>query len=425
MYIIYTHRMSTNPAPTWPPAPYGMDHEHYLLNNSIYQGTSKILGAINETNQFMSVGDAAGRQAASDTARDIMRNIDQTSAAVLSTTERVANQLATSTERNSGNIMTAIEKVAGEGRMTTTVVDAATRQANADSARDILVSVERNGSNAVNAAQGQGGNIMAALERTSGDAREHISSTTGALHSAMTDVRHSVLNDISRSSGDILSANTQNLNVLTKAISDAAWETRSVMNNGFTVTQVDSIRNKEALALQISTQHSLITKEINESQAVAAQHYSALLLEQHRMKEYLSSKGDNQFAMTQLEAQKSKSELAQQASNHFAVNQLEQQKVKEVLSAQMAEAKYEALKSQQFLADKMCECCCEIKGKIDTIDRDRLRDNLSVANNDNNLLKVVELAQAVGGYGGYGGHGRRRRSRSRSRSRSRDRGDRR
>jgi hypothetical protein len=103
------------------------------------------------------------------------------------------------------------------------------------------------------------------------------------------------------------------------------------------------------------------------------------------------------------------------------------------LTLQLADAKYEALKSQQFLADKICECCCDVKQKIDRadcnikekvdlIDRDRLRDNLTVSNNDNNLLKILEFTQAFGHGYGYGGYGRGRRH-SRSRSRSRDRRD--
>ena len=103
------------------------------------------------------------------------------------------------------------------------------------------------------------------------------------------------------------------------------------------------------------------------------------------------------------------------------------------------------------------ECCCEEKQKIDSVDRDRLRDTLSNSVNDNNSLKqAAEFGSpfgygpgAAGPYGGYGpfygygprnqngpgngngdvniysyeGHGRRRHhrhSRSRSRSNSSD-----
>ena len=127
---------------------------------------------------------------------------------------------------------------------------------------------------------------------------------------------------------------------------------------------------------------------------------------QQFLKEYLSSKSDNQFAMNQLELQKVKSELSTQAANHFSIGQLEQAKLAAQISAQMADAKYEALKTQTVLAEKMGDCCCEIKQKIDLIDRDRLRDTLSSQTNDNNLLKQAELAAAAGfGGPGFGGPG--------------------
>jgi hypothetical protein len=137
--------------------------------------------------------------------------------------------------------------------------------------------------------------------------------------------------------------------------------------------------------------------------------------------------------------------LGSKQDNQFAISQLEQQKLGAALSAQMAEAKYDALKNTTFLADKMSECCCEVKEKVDNLDRDRLRDNLNTANNDNNFLRVLEHTRSHGGHGyghgygpwghggilghGYGPHGvapygfhhhlHTRRSRSRSRSRSR------
>ena len=127
-----------------------------------------------------------------------------------------------------------------------------------------------------------------------------------------------------------------------------------------------------------------------------------------------------------------------------------------LVAAQMAEAKYDALKNTQDLGKQIMECCCSLKEKNDEIESNRLRDGLAAANNDNNMLKVLEQARQgtgplgnglLGAYGypgvgpfgpglgpsyseGYGnvhvyeGRGRRRhcrRSRSRSRSRSSDR----
>jgi hypothetical protein len=88
----------------------------------------------------------------------------------------------------------------------------------------------------------------------------------------------------------------------------------------------------------------------------------------------------------------------------------EAQKIKECLSAQLADAKYEALKSQQYLGDKIDECCCSVKEKMDVIDRDRLRDNLTVEREENNVLKILELGQFYGrGRDDRGDRGRGRR----------------
>jgi hypothetical protein len=337
--------------------------------------------------------------------------------------------------------------------MTTVTVDAANRQAQADSARDLAVSIERNGANTVQTAQTQGSLLLSTIERNAGENRVTTVTATGQLDSKLTDVRHSILNDINRSSAEVLASNTQNLNAITKSVTDSAWETRTALGSGFNQSIMEQLKGKDELALQSANNYAssmleaqktsqkilsqndnnyaslLLEGQKSSHQALSqnANHYSSLLLEDQKIKEYLASKQDTHFAINQLEQQKvkeylssktdshyasllleqqkSKSELANLASTHFSINQLEQQKVKEAISCQLAEAKYEALKSQQYLADKICECCCEVKQKIDTVDRDRLRDNLTVSNNDNSLLKVLELSQAFGGWGGRGGYG--------------------
>ena len=79
-----------------------------------------------------------------------------------------------------------------------------------------------------------------------------------------------------------------------------------------------------------------------------------------------------------------------------------------IISAQMAEAKYDALKNTQELGKQIAECCCALKEKNDSLDRERLRDGLNTANNDNNILKILEQARQGSGplgngiLGGYG-----------------------
>jgi hypothetical protein len=120
------------------------------------------------------------------------------------------------------------------------------------------------------------------------------------------------------------------------------------------------------------------------------------------MGQFLASKSDNQFAMTQIEILKSKSELATQSAQQFAMSQLESQKLSALVSAQMAEAKYDALKNTQDLGKQIAECCCSLKEKNDEIESNRLRDGLAAANNDNNMLKVLEQARQGSGPLGQG-----------------------
>jgi hypothetical protein len=176
----------------------------------------------------------------------------------------------------------------------------------------------------------------------------------------------------------------QSSNILGKAINDTAWETRSALSAGFSAVAIGVERSKSDLASQASSQ------------------YASLLLEQQKMGQFLASKSDNQFAMTQMEILKSKSELATQAAQQFSISQLEQQKLSALVSAQMAEAKYDALKNTQDLGKQIMECCCSLKEKNDEIESNRLRDGLAAANNDNNMLKVLEQARQGSGPLGQG-----------------------
>jgi hypothetical protein len=358
--------------------------------------------------------DAANRQAANDTARDIMRAVDYNGSNGSATTERVGSNINSTVERTSSQI----ERLAGEGRLTTTVVDAASRQAQNDSARDIIRAVALTDS---------------AVERTAGETRSNFLNAMNNLNSIVTDSRHSVLDQVNRGTNELVGIVTNN-----------ATDTRA----GLTASILEQVRGTGALAQQSSSQYASLQLEQQKVGAVlanenarsyadlmleqqkntgilasvnakhysdimleqqkstavlthegdrqyasvmleqqktaallaheGANHYSSLLLEQQRVKEYLSSKGDSHFAMGQLEMHKVKEGLAYQAEKNFSSLQLEAAKSNGLVSAQLAEAKYDALKNTQFLADKMSECCCEVKMKIDNVDRDRLRDSLIV-----------------------------------------------
>lgn len=435
------------------------------LGGNIMTAIEKVAG---EGRMTTTVVDAASRQAANDSARDILGSVDRVGSAAVNTTQAIGSTL-----------LSTIERVAGEGRVTTTVTDAASRQASADSARDVMSAVERNGGQNGSLIQNTAGTIGTAIERTAGDVRTSIMSTSGATNNLLTDVRHSVLNDVNRGTSELLMSNTQNLNVLSKAVSDSAWETRV----GMGANLMEQLKATNANQQLFSQQYATTLLEAQKTAGLAAlennNHYSSLLMEQQKMKEYLSgrssdqfainqleqqkmfsidqleqqkakeylssksdnhfainqleqqkafaiiqleqqktkeylsSKGDNQFAINQLEQQKVKETLAAQAAHNYASMMLEQQKVKELLSAQLADAKYDALKNTQFLADKMGECCCEVKQKIDHVDRDRLRDNLAHERDENSILRAVEFLDRRD----FGRGSRRSRSRSGSRER--------
>ena len=322
--------------------------------------------------------------------------IDKNTAYVSSAVERNGGQLMGAVQSKGGDIMTSLEKVAGENRLTTTVTDAASRQAAADSARDLAIAIERNGANAVNATNATNTSLLGSIERNAGESRVTTVSSQAALDAKLTDVRHSILADVNRVGSDGINNNVQSLNVLTKHVTDGAWETRQAIGSGFS-----------DIGLAIVKGHA----DLNQNNA---DHYSSLLLEQQKLGQFMTSKMDGQFAATQTEILRSKADLSAQSASQFSVSQLEQQKMGAAISAQMAEAKYDALKNHTDMSKQLAECCCEIKGKNDQIDRDRLRD-------ENTVYKVNPYGPVGGGilggpgfpigagilggpgYGGYGG----------------------
>lgn len=437
----------------YPPAnPYSIDPAQ-LLSNNIYESTNRINANLNEAQRFLT-GEIAGvNKNIYDTIAQNAIAIERTSANGMSTTERVNSQLATAierngasgmnttertagqvssaversagqvgsaVERNGGQIMTAIERVAGEGRLTTTIADAASRQAANDSARDILRAVDRVGADAVGTTKEGFSSVMSSVERNSGENRVQTLIAAGQTDAKLLDVRHSILNDVNRSASEILAASTQSLNVLTKHVTDGAWEGRTAMASGFQNLGEENLRTKHDLAQQASTYYSSSLLEGQKNQALLAQqastHYATYLLEEQKSTAFLANKQDNHFAA-----------LLSKQDNHFAALLLEQQKSKECLTLQLQDAKYEALKNKCDLSKEMAECCCEIKMKVDqrgqdvintvdTLDRNRLRDEVNTINNENNILKLLDH-----GYGYGRGRGRHSRSRSpRRRSGSRD-----
>jgi hypothetical protein len=440
--------MSTNPGVPLFPAfnPYSLDPSQILasmqntnLTANVYEGTSKTIGAINDTQRLMTTEFSNVNKNIYDTIAENAVAIERNGAQGTATTERVGfqvnsavdrngNQLGVAVERNGGNILSTIEKVAGEGRLTTTIVDAASRQAANDSARDVLRAVDRAGLDAVSTTKETYAGILQSVERNAGETRLANAIGQGQTDVKLTDVRHSVLSDVNRIGSEIISAGTQNFNVLNKAVSDGAWEQRTASATGFQNLAEEHLRTKFDIVGAASAHHTsniLENQKIKEQLAMqGANNYASMLLEAQKNKSDLASHSAMQFAAMVSKSDGHYASLGKQMDCHYASIILEQQKSKELISRELAEAKYEALKNKMELSKEMGDCCCEIKqkvdqrtqeviGVVDTLDRNRLRDEVNTTTNENNLLKFAELGALGGpiGYGGYGGYGRGSRGR--------------
>ena len=141
------------------------------LRDAVERNANANIDAVANVERYMSAGHAGLTKDIHQTTLGLRDAVEKGTYANGHAIERNAGQLGSAIERNGGTIMTAIEKVAGEQRLTTTVTDAASRQANQDSARDLAIAIERNGANAVNASQAASGTLLASIERNAGENR--------------------------------------------------------------------------------------------------------------------------------------------------------------------------------------------------------------------------------------------------------------
>lgn len=219
--------------------------------------------------------------------------------------------------------------------------------------------------------------ILQAIEKNAGEARYNYSVLSATDRQAANDLARDGMQQTYRGITEVLTAVDRNGTAIMRGLEGSGYETRTLINS----TNNDMLRGLCHTKGELSQQ--------------ASSHYASLLLEGQKVKECLSV----QMAESKYEALKNKEQLSAQ------------------LAASSCEAKYEALKNTQMLSTQLAECCCELKekvcgvsSKIDdtvrTLDSQRVRDALGVANNELNLLKVMDAARC----GSY------RRCRSRSRS---------
>jgi hypothetical protein len=433
--------------------------QNNALTSNIYDGTNKTVSAVNDCNRLLTseigvlsknvtdtaynngvaiertsaqtqaaiervagenrmttvTADAASREAAASSARDIMGVVERTSA---------LNNAAT--DRNGSLLLQTLERVAGEGRVTTTVTDAASREAAAGQARDLAVAIERNGANGVNATNATHAALLQSIERNAGEGRMTTVTTDGIAQARLADTRRDVINQLTSAETSVLSAIQNSSQNLLNTATNTAWEGRQNTNNLFASLSSDIQRGNAATQLQSANAYASTLLEQQKSTSLLAaqnaQSYASLILEDQKNKEYLSSKADMQFAAMvsksdghysniMLEQHKVKECLAAQAAQNFAVQQLETQKVKEVITTQLADAKYEALKNKMELSQQLAACCCEIKEKVDSKGTEittLINDNETDDLRQQNTVLATENFFLDNDWGyGYGGHGHR------------------
>ena len=383
------------------------------LGGDLAESTSKVVDTIGS--QSLGLRDAIERNAlglatgatnaasvAASTARDIQVAIERNGLTGSNVTERVGSGL-----------MSSVERTAGETRLSNAVADAATRQAQNDLARDITSQSVRGTTDVLksladdrylgavaDAASRQAINDLARDITSSGvkgttdimkaiaDDRYTTAISQAATQQATNDLTRDVIGNINRGTNEIMKGITDSAYGALTAIdrngndnraltTQAGYETRTLMNDRANAAILEQHRGFDRLYGQSSVQ------------------YASLLLEQHKSSDHIS----RELAEAKYEALKNKEHLSMQ------------------LAASSAEGKYEALKNTQMLSAQMAECCCEIKMKVSdvgtkvddtvkTLDSNRVRDSLNVANNEINMYRMYER---------FDDRGRgRRRSRSRS-----------
>ena len=375
-------------------------------------------------------------QASADRERDIIQAIERTSGearytgAVLSATDRQANNdlardIVAQTNRGANEILSSV----AAGGVSTNLGVSALNVANSERSRDILQAIERNAgetrySNATDrmaltelAASGVSESNRGINEILAAVAAGGVSTNVGvaALNVANSERSRDIMQTIERNAGEaryttaVTSAGDRQM--MSDLYRDGVQQSNRGMNE--ILTQIAATGVAGALATNSSGYETRTL--INQSNAgilssSAAQYASLLLegqkslLEQYKMKETLAT----QMSDAKYEALKNKESLAAQMAECCCETKMEVLKNAERLSTQILvssnEAKYEALKNTQLMSSQLAECCCEIKEKVghvsnkldDTVrilDGNRVRDALSVANNEINLLKVMDYSR--------------------------------
>ena len=348
------------------------------IGSNVVNGVSAVKDTIFATNSGV-------RDLVSGSANSTKDAVDRTGLAVNST----LTTMEQSSADRGRDILQAIERTSGEARYNSAILSATDRQAANDLSRDIISQSNRNTneiiagvSTGAAASAASGRDISSAIERTAGEARYTMALTGAADRQTMADIARDGVAQYNRGTSEILhSVSAANIAGLL-----------ATNNNGHEIKGLVNQASAGILSSSAAQYSSLLLEN------------QKTLLESFKMKEVLAA----QMAESKYEALKNKETLAAQLAECCCETKMEALKNTERLSAQMAASsadnKYEALKNTQSLQSQLAECCCELKEKVghvynkldDTVrvlDGNRVRDALSVATNEINLLKAVEFAR--------------------------------
>jgi hypothetical protein len=263
------------------------------------------------------------------------------------------------------------------------------------------VAVERNGFNAMNSSERVGSNILSAVERTAGETRLSNAVSDATNRQSTNDLARDIINQGNRDASNIQKSITDNQ--YSNLLSDASNRQTSNDIARDVISRINDTSTNVALAVEKTGSAMQILQHANgyETRTLVNDRSNNLAQELFKTAEKLSTQGYMNYTSLLLEQQRAKECLAKELSDA----KYEALKNKEALASQLAigftDNKYEALKNSNAITSQLSECCCEIKTKLadvkseldDTmrnLDTSRLRDNLNTANNEINLLKVIE-----------------------------------
>jgi hypothetical protein len=284
-----------------------------------------------------------------DVGKDVISTVSSGDAAITSCLHKVSDQLCDTTASTRDAIDRASVASANNASLYAL--------ASADRDRDIQATAERTSAAA-----------LQAIEKNAGESRQSSVILDAANRQATSDLSRDIIMQGDKNGSVILTAIERNGSSNAAAISAASYQAQTLTNSTSAMHQASLCNMHEKLASQASGQ------------------YSSILLEQQKAKECLAA----QLSDAKFEALRNKESLAAQ------------------LATSSCESKFEAMKSTQQLSSQMAECCCDIKtkvndvsGKMDdtlrTLDNQRVRDALTVANSEVNLYKALDHDR--GGYG--------------------------